>query len=97
MLLKVGELAKRTGLTVRALHHYDAIKLLCPSARSAAGYRLYNRADIERLYRRAPRWSPSCSAGSATSLRRACGSSPISSRDEAVLPGAICASVQGAS
>jgi len=25
MLLKVGELAKRTGLTVRTLHHYDAI------------------------------------------------------------------------
>lgn len=23
MLLKVGELAKRTGLTVRTLHHYD--------------------------------------------------------------------------
>lgn len=51
MLLKVGELAKRTGLTVRTLHHYDAIGLLCPSARSDAGYRLYNRADIERLHR----------------------------------------------
>lgn len=51
MLLKIGELAKRTGLTVRTLHHYDAIGLLCPSARSDAGYRLYNRADIERLHR----------------------------------------------
>ncbi|HJV75024.1 MAG TPA: MerR family transcriptional regulator [Noviherbaspirillum sp.] len=51
MLLKIGELAKRTGLTVRTLHHYDAIKLLCPSARSAAGYRQYNRQDIERLHR----------------------------------------------
>jgi MerR family transcriptional regulator, thiopeptide resistance regulator len=51
MLLKIGELAKRTGLTVRALHHYDAIKLLSPSARSDSGYRLYNRQDIERLYR----------------------------------------------
>jgi len=51
MLPKIGELAKRTGLTVRALHHYDAIGLLCPSARSDAGYRLYNRADIEWLHR----------------------------------------------
>ncbi|WP_151632004.1 MerR family transcriptional regulator [Noviherbaspirillum aerium] len=51
MLLKVGELAKRTGLTVRTLHHYDAIGLLRPSARSEAGYRLYHRGDVERLYR----------------------------------------------
>lgn len=50
MLLKVGELARHTGLTVRALHHYDAIGLLAPSARSEAGYRLYNAADIARLH-----------------------------------------------
>jgi DNA-binding transcriptional MerR regulator len=50
MLLKVGELAKRTGLTVRTLHHYDEIGLLKPSARSEAGYRLYNKADIARLH-----------------------------------------------
>jgi DNA-binding transcriptional MerR regulator len=48
--LKVGELAKRTGLTVRTLHHYDSIKLLTPSARSDAGYRLYNQADVGRLH-----------------------------------------------
>ncbi|MDN0082687.1 MerR family transcriptional regulator [Crenobacter sp. SG2305] len=51
MLLKVGELAKRTGLTVRALHHYDGIGLLTPSARSDSGYRLYNANDVTRLYR----------------------------------------------
>jgi DNA-binding transcriptional MerR regulator len=50
MLLKVGELAKRTGLTVRTLHHYDAIGLLAPSARSEAGYRLYDNVDIARLH-----------------------------------------------
>ena len=42
MLLKIGELAKRTGLTVRTLHHYDAVKLLSPSAhrcgRSKGGF-----------------------------------------------------------
>ncbi|PWK92724.1 MerR family transcriptional regulator [Fulvimonas soli] len=51
MLLTVGELARRCGLTVRALHHYDAIGLLRPSSRSAAGYRLYGQADVERLHR----------------------------------------------
>ncbi|MBI3349647.1 MAG: MerR family transcriptional regulator [Burkholderiales bacterium] len=50
MLLKVGELARRTGLTVRALHHYDSIGLLRPSGRSERGYRLYNRDDVARLH-----------------------------------------------
>jgi DNA-binding transcriptional MerR regulator len=50
MLLRVGELAKRCGLTVRTLHYYDEIGLLAPSARSDAGYRLYNRGDIARLH-----------------------------------------------
>jgi DNA-binding transcriptional MerR regulator len=46
---KVGELARNTGMSVRALHHYDEIGLLRPSLRTAAGHRLYDRADIERL------------------------------------------------
>ena len=49
-MLKVGELAARAGLTVRALHHYDSIGLLTPSARSDAGYRLYGRNDVARLH-----------------------------------------------
>jgi DNA-binding transcriptional MerR regulator len=49
-MLKVGELASRSGLTVRTLHHYDSIGLLTPSARSDAGYRLYDRGDIARLH-----------------------------------------------
>jgi len=50
VLLKVGELAKYTGLTVRALHYYDRIGLLKPSGRSQSGYRLYNQADVARLH-----------------------------------------------
>ncbi|HCW48232.1 MerR family transcriptional regulator [Mixta calida] len=50
MLLKAGELARRTGVTVRALHYYHSIGLLVPSTRSEAGYRLYNRHDIRRLH-----------------------------------------------
>lgn len=51
MLLKIGELARLTGLTVRTLHHYDSIGLLSPSARTQAGYRLYQRGDMDRLHR----------------------------------------------
>ena len=51
MKLKIGELAKRTGLTVRALHHYDKIGLLCPSVRADNTYRLYDDEDVLRLYR----------------------------------------------
>ena len=40
-----------TGLTVRALHHYDHLGLLTPSRRTAAGHRLYTAADVARLYR----------------------------------------------
>ncbi len=49
--MKVGELARRTGLSVRALHHYDAIGLLSPARRTAAGHRLYGRDEVERLQR----------------------------------------------
>ncbi|WP_422931499.1 MerR family transcriptional regulator [Singulisphaera sp. PoT] len=47
--LKVGELAKQSGLTVRTLHHYDEIGLLKPSQHSESGYRLYTRAEVVRL------------------------------------------------
>jgi MerR family transcriptional regulator, thiopeptide resistance regulator len=48
---KIGELAKRTGLTVRTLHHYDGIGLLSPAERSDGGHRVYGEADVQRLYR----------------------------------------------
>jgi len=47
----VGELARASGLTVRALHHWDAIGLLVPSERTGAGHRRYTRGDVERLFR----------------------------------------------
>ncbi len=51
MLLKIGELARLTGLTIRTLHHYDSIGLLSPSTRTPAGYRLYQHGDMDRLHR----------------------------------------------
>lgn len=47
--LKVGELAKRTRLSVRTLHHYDEIGLLSPSERTPSGHRLYGPREIARL------------------------------------------------
>ena len=47
--LTVGELGRRTGLSVRTLHHYHAIGLLRPARRTAAGYRLYTIRDVMRL------------------------------------------------
>jgi DNA-binding transcriptional MerR regulator len=48
--VNVGEVAALTGVTVRTLHHYDRIGLLTPSGRTAAGYRQYGEADLERLH-----------------------------------------------
>ncbi len=49
MVLKIGELARRVGVTVRTLRYYDEIGLLCPRARTECGYRLYGREEIVRL------------------------------------------------
>jgi DNA-binding transcriptional MerR regulator len=45
----VKELADLAGITIRTLHHYDRIGLLDPSARTPAGYRLYDHDDLLRL------------------------------------------------
>ena len=47
--LTVGQVAETFGVTVRTLHHYDAVGLVVPSARTHAGYRLYTDADLTRL------------------------------------------------
>jgi len=48
---RIQEFAKLAGVTVRALHHYDRLKLLSPAHRSARGYRLYCHQDLGRLER----------------------------------------------
>ncbi|HSY47761.1 MAG TPA: MerR family transcriptional regulator [Thermoanaerobaculia bacterium] len=50
-LWRVGEVAKRTGVSVRTLHWYEEIGLLSPSQRSEAGHRLYAAEDLGRLQR----------------------------------------------
>ncbi|MCA9517968.1 MAG: MerR family transcriptional regulator [Myxococcales bacterium] len=45
----VGDVARIARVSVRTLHHYEAIGLLTPSARTDAGYRLYGAAELARL------------------------------------------------
>jgi DNA-binding transcriptional MerR regulator len=47
--LKVGELARRAGVSIRTLHHYDAIGLLRPSFGGGGQQRLYGAKEIARL------------------------------------------------
>lgn len=48
-LYRASEFAALTGVTVRALHHYDRAGLLRPTRRTGAGYRLYGARDFARL------------------------------------------------
>lgn len=47
--MHIGELAERTGLSLRTIRHYDEIGLLKPSGRTEGGFRLYTGSDLERL------------------------------------------------
>ena len=46
---RVADVARLSGVSIRALHHYDAIGLLVPAGRTEAGYRLHTDADLLRL------------------------------------------------
>ncbi|MBT2366138.1 MerR family transcriptional regulator [Streptomyces sp. ISL-10] len=47
--MQIGEVAERTGLSLRTIRHYEEVGLVAPSARSKGGFRLYTEADVERL------------------------------------------------
>ena len=48
-LMQVGDLARESGKTVRALHLYEELELLKPVARSKGRYRLYGREALVRI------------------------------------------------
>lgn len=48
-LYRINEFAELAGVTVRALHHYDRLGLLKPTARTGSKYRLYSDSDLVRL------------------------------------------------
>ena len=49
MSMKIGELSQLAGVSVRTLHHYDAIGLLCPQEQTTCGYRLYSQQELDSL------------------------------------------------
>ncbi|MTE24292.1 MerR family transcriptional regulator [Microbacterium sp. ZXX196] len=48
-VMHIGELAGRTGLSLRTIRHYDEVGLVKPSGRSDGGFREYGEADLDRL------------------------------------------------
>ena len=47
--MHIGELAEKTGLSLRTIRHYDEVGLLKASARTDGGFRLYTQEDHSRL------------------------------------------------
>lgn len=47
--MHIGELAERTGLSLRTIRHYDEVGLLPASSRTEGGFRVYSSQDLERL------------------------------------------------
>ena len=46
---QIGEVAERTGLSLRTIRYYEEVGLVTPSTRSHGGFRLYSETDIVRL------------------------------------------------
>lgn len=47
--MHIGELAERTGLSLRTIRHYDDVGILPATARTEGGFRVYTEEDLERL------------------------------------------------
>ncbi len=48
-MMKISEMSKLTGVSIRTLQYYDKIGLLCPTKYTESGYRLYDDTALERL------------------------------------------------
>ena len=47
--MQIGQVAERTGLSLRTIRFYEENGLVVPTARSEGGFRLYSEADVGRL------------------------------------------------
>ncbi|GAA4821101.1 MerR family transcriptional regulator [Tomitella cavernea] len=47
--MQIGEVAERTGLSLRTIRYYEEVGLAVPSSRSQGGFRLYSADDLDRL------------------------------------------------
>jgi DNA-binding transcriptional MerR regulator len=49
-LMRIGDLARRAGTTMRTIRYYEERGLLSPSARTKGGFRLYDEGELKRLH-----------------------------------------------
>ena len=47
--MKIGEVAERTGLSLRTIRYYEEVGLVVPASRTHGGFRLYSDADVARF------------------------------------------------
>jgi DNA-binding transcriptional MerR regulator len=47
--VQIGEVAVRTGLSLRTIRYYEEVGLVTPSGRTPGGFRLYSELDVSRL------------------------------------------------
>lgn len=47
--MRIGEIAEKTGISIRTLRHYDDVGILRPSAHTPGGFRLYSQQELRRL------------------------------------------------
>ncbi|GAA3465269.1 MerR family transcriptional regulator [Saccharothrix longispora] len=50
VLLRIGELAARAGVSIRTIDYYTTLGLIDPAQRTAGGYRLYQPSDVDRIH-----------------------------------------------
>ncbi|WP_461120641.1 helix-turn-helix domain-containing protein [Saccharothrix stipae] len=50
VLLRIGELAARAGVSIRTVDYYTSLGLISPAQRTAGNYRLYAPGDVERIH-----------------------------------------------
>lgn len=48
--MRIGEVAEATGVSARMLRYYEKLGLIAPGPRTSAGYRIYDDADLERVF-----------------------------------------------
>jgi DNA-binding transcriptional MerR regulator len=47
--VQIGEVAERTGLSLRTIRYYEEVGLVTPSSRTSGGFRLYSELEVSRL------------------------------------------------
>ncbi|WP_020593709.1 Cu(I)-responsive transcriptional regulator [Kiloniella laminariae] len=47
--MKIGQVSDKSGLPTKTIRYYESIGLIAPAGRTAAGYRAYDKNDLETL------------------------------------------------